>query len=50
MVGGFYMHGKLITLFKMSVHAPIGRNPLGAIGGDEIISKLNSGVLSVRMG
>jgi len=38
-VGRFYIHGKLKTLFKMSVHTPIGRKALGVIGGDEIISK-----------
>jgi hypothetical protein len=44
------MHRQMIILFKMSVYTPIGRNPLGVIGGYEIISKSTSRVLSVRIG
>jgi len=44
------MNRKLIILLKISVYTPIGRKPLGAIGGDEIISTLNSRVPSVRIG
>jgi len=50
MVGRFNMHRKLTILFKMSVCTPTGRNPLGAVGGDEVILKSTSIVLSVRTG
>ena len=40
MVGRFYVHKKLIILYKMAVFTPMGRNPLGVIVGDEIISKV----------
>jgi hypothetical protein len=43
------MNRKLSISFKMSVYTPIGREPLGAIGGDEIKSKLTSVLQSVRV-
>jgi hypothetical protein len=44
------MHRKLRISWKMSVYTPVRRKPLGAIGGDEIISKLTSRLQSARVG